>query len=159
MTSSSTARYDALLQLLRAANALWDASRVFFERWDLSPSQFNILNLLDSCPCGLSQTELGRQLLTHRSNVTGLVDRLEKRGLVRRNEASADRRVYHVALTPKGAALLKSILPHYHNEADHIWDGIAEEHISSLLAALNRVTRNAGETELRAPRKNPSGPL
>ena len=155
----SAARYDALLQLLRAANALWDASRVFFEQWNLSPSQFNVLNLLDSCPRGLSQTELGRQLLTHRSNVTGLVDRLEKRGLVRRNEVSADRRVYHVALTAKGAVLLKSILPHYHNEADLIWDGIAEEHISSLLAALDRVTQNAGEAAVRVPRKSRSKPL
>src|SRR5438874_74225 len=34
-------RYQALLQLLRTAEALWNASRNFFARWDLSPSQFN----------------------------------------------------------------------------------------------------------------------
>src|SRR6266496_1133102 len=43
-------RYQALLQLLRTAEALWNASRNFFARWDLSPSQFNVLNLLYDQP-------------------------------------------------------------------------------------------------------------
>ena len=45
-------RYRALLQLLRTAENLWNASRVFFGRWDLSPSQFNVLNLLSGEPDG-----------------------------------------------------------------------------------------------------------
>ena len=85
-------RYPALLLLLRASEALWNASRVFFARWELSPSQFNVLNLLCDQPDGLSQVELSRQLIMHRSNVTGLVDRLETRGLVKRTENDADRR-------------------------------------------------------------------
>ena len=86
----------ALVQLLRTAEVLWEVSRVFFARWDLSPSQFNVLNLLEEHPEGLSQTDLGRQLLTHRSNVTGLIDRLEKRHLVRRRDVSGERRAYRV---------------------------------------------------------------
>ena len=34
------------MQLLRTAESLWNASRVFFTRWGLSPSQFNVLNLV-----------------------------------------------------------------------------------------------------------------
>ena len=55
-------RYQALLQLLRAAEAVWNASRVFFGQWELSPSQFNVLNLLRDWPAGVSQIELSRQL-------------------------------------------------------------------------------------------------
>ena len=44
--------YRALMELLRTADTLWNASRVFFERWDLSPSQFNVLNLLRLSPAG-----------------------------------------------------------------------------------------------------------
>jgi len=139
----SSPRYDALLRLLRTANAIWDVSRVFFEQWGLSPSQFNVLNLLQSHAEGLSQTELGRQLLTHRSNVTGLVDRLEKRGLVRRKSVSGDRRAYRVVPTKSGVNLLKKILPHYHQEAEDVWDGVSDEGISELLDALQHVTRNA----------------
>ena len=45
-SSTSGPRYQALIELLRTAENLWNASRVFFARWELSPSQFNVLNLL-----------------------------------------------------------------------------------------------------------------
>ena len=85
-------RYRLVAHDTRTLAQLWNASRVFFARWDLSPSQFNVLNLLHLNPDGLSQTDLSRQLIMHRSNLTGLVDRLEKRGLVARREVAADRR-------------------------------------------------------------------
>src|SRR5215471_17673480 len=92
----SESRYNALLQLLRTADTLWNSSRQFFAQWDLSPSQFNVLNLVCDRPDGMSQIELGRRLIMHRSNVTGLIDRLEQRGLVRRKDADGDRRAYRI---------------------------------------------------------------
>ena len=59
------ARYRALLELLRTAESLWNASRIFFARWDLGPSQFNVLNLLADLPQGCTQVELSRQLIMH----------------------------------------------------------------------------------------------
>src|SRR5258706_5874031 len=95
-------QYEALLQLLRTAETLWNASRVFFAQWHLSPSQFNVLNLLHGKPSGASQVELSRDLIMHRSNVTGLIDRLQARGLVERGDDPKDRRVYRVVLTADG---------------------------------------------------------
>src|ERR1700733_3319928 len=95
-------RYQALIELLRTAETLWNASRIFFARWDLSPSQFNILNLLYEQPDGCTQIDLSRQLIMHRSNVTGLVDRLEARGLLQRRPNPTDRRAFKVALTDAG---------------------------------------------------------
>ncbi len=136
-------RYQALLQLLRTAEALWNASRVFFERWDLSPSQFNVLNLLHGETAGLSQTELSRQLVVHRSNITGLVDRLEARGLVERREMAGDRRAYRVALTPAGAALMRQILPHYHRAAEDVWGDVPAARANQIVAELAELSRNA----------------
>ena len=48
-------RYEALLELLRTAESLWNASRVFFAAWDLSPSQFNVLNVLHQQRDGRTQ--------------------------------------------------------------------------------------------------------
>jgi DNA-binding MarR family transcriptional regulator len=155
LKSASPSSYDALLQLLRTADAIWDASRVFFERWGLSPSQFNVLNLLHSAPAGLSQSDLSRQLITHRSNVTGLVDRLEKRGLLQRKDATGDRRAYRVVLTAPGTKLLKQILPKYYEKAEHVWDGVSREGISELLAHLDQVARNAAAI-VRLPRSGSS---
>ena len=132
--------YRALMELLRTADTVWNASRVFFERWDLSPSQFNVLNLLRFNPAGLSQTDLSRQLIMHRSNVTGLVDRLEKRGLVARREVAADRRAYSVVLTAAGARLLGDILPQYYQDA------------AELIADLQKVAQNAEHVAANLPR-------
>ena len=136
-------RYEALLELLRTAETLWNASRIFFARWDLSPSQFNVLNLLYSESKGLSQTELSRQLIMHRSNLTGLVDRLEKRGLVSRKEVASDRRAYRVVLSPEGSALLRQILPEYRRRAEAVWGRLSNLRLRQLLDALATGAENA----------------
>lgn len=132
-------RHIALLQLLRTAEAIWKASRVFFERWNLSPSQFNVLNLLRLHAEGLSQTELSKLLLMHRSNVTGLVDQLEGRGLVRREEAAGDRRAYRVRLTSSGSKLLAGILPSYFDGAIRVWRDISARRAEQLTETLANV--------------------
>jgi DNA-binding MarR family transcriptional regulator len=136
-------RYEALLQLLRAADTLWNSSRAFFAQWDLSPSQFNILNLLQSHPEGLSQTEVSRQLIMHRSNATGLVDRLEQRGMVKRRSLADDRRAYRVVLTPAGNKLLRKILPRYHRDADRVWGKLPSKRVAALLGDLKEMADNA----------------
>ncbi len=138
-----SSRYLALLQVLRTADRIWNTSRLFFERWELSPSQFNVLNLLRDYPDGLSQIELSRQLIMHRSNVTGLVDRLERRGLVQRKDFATDRRAYRVVLTPQGAALLDEILPHYYRRADEVWESLSPERISQLTIDLKHLAEKA----------------
>ena len=144
--------YRALMELLRTADTVWNASRLFFEQWDLSPSQFNVLNLLHLTPDGLSQTELSRQLIMHRSNLTGLVDRLEQRGLVARREVAADRRAYSVVLTPAGTQLLREILPRYYAEAARVWDRIPARRAAGLIADLQQVARNVEQIAAKLPR-------
>ncbi len=136
-------RYRALIQLLRTAEDLWNASRVFFVRWGLSPSQFNVLNLLHGRPEGLSQSELSRLLLMHRSNATGLVDRLERRGLVRRRDDAQDRRAYRVGITPAGSRLLEDVLPHYFAAADEVWDGLSNARVEQWMSELQRLAASA----------------
>jgi DNA-binding MarR family transcriptional regulator len=136
-------RYEALLQLLRTAEALWESSRAFFSRWDLSPSQFNVLNLLHGLPAGLTQTELSRELIMHRSNVTGLVDRLEKRGLAERKSVPGDRRAHRVVTTRKGAALMRKILPHYWSAAEAALGHLPVKGTKQLLTDLGRISSNA----------------
>src|SRR5258705_5932182 len=135
--------YQALLQLLRTAEALWNASRNFFARWDLSPSQFNVLNLLHDQRAGCTQIELSRSLIMHRSNVTGLVDRLEARGLVQRHDSAHDRRAYRVVLTAHGRKLVRQILPHYYAAAEKVWGDLAVSRANQLAADLTRVCANA----------------
>jgi len=144
--------HRALMELLRTADTVWNASRVFFERWDLSPSQFNVLNLLRLNPAGLSQTDLSRQLIMHRSNVTGLVDRLEQRGLVARREVAADRRAYSVVLTTAGARLLRDILPRYYDGTAQVWQRLSPRRAAELIADLQQVAQSAQQIAAKPPR-------
>jgi len=137
-------RYQALLQLLHTAETLWNSSRIFFARWDLSPSQFNILNILWLEPDGTTQIELSRRLIMHRSNVTGLVDRLEGRGLVRRQAHASDRRAWRVQLSPTGRELLEQILPEYYAAAEQIWGKLPVRRAAQLVRELGNVAANAG---------------
>ncbi|MFA6544884.1 MAG: MarR family transcriptional regulator [Limisphaerales bacterium] len=142
-TTSPGPRYQALIQLLRTAEELWNASRVFFARWDLSPSQFNLLNVLTDFPGGCTQSDLSRQLIMHRSNVTGLVDRLEERGLVARKENADDRRAWLVVLTPAARRLLAEIYPHYYTAAEEVWGKLPAARAEKLLTELAVISDNA----------------
>jgi MarR family transcriptional regulator, organic hydroperoxide resistance regulator len=71
---------------------------------ELSPAQCHVLHLIEPerpIPMG----RLAETLACDASNVTGLVDRLESRGLVRRRPSASDRRVKVLVLTPTGARL------------------------------------------------------
>src|SRR5947209_2363261 len=74
---------------------------------DLHPAQAGALLQLDS---PLPMTELAALLACDNSNVTGLIDRLEARGLVARHPSSQDRRVKHVVLTAAGRRLRQHLL-------------------------------------------------
>jgi DNA-binding MarR family transcriptional regulator len=136
-------RQRALLQLLRTADIVWNASRTLFERWDLSPSQFNVLNLLHLRPEGLSQTDLSRELVMHRSNVTGLVDRLEKRGLLARHDVAADRRAYRVVLTESGEQILREILPLYEKGTATLLDHVPARRAAAMADDLETIAARA----------------
>src|SRR6266702_6266800 len=77
--------------------------------FELSPAQCHVLHLIEPdrlIPMG----RLAEALACDASNVTGLVDRLESRGLVRRQPSSGDRRIKVLELTTAGARLRSTVL-------------------------------------------------
>lgn len=139
--------YQALLQLLRTSETVWNASRVLFTKWDLSPSQFNILNLLSDLPEGLTQIELSRLLIMHRSNATGLINRLEARGLLARTPIPGDRRAHRVILTAAGRTLVKKVLPEYYRAAEIIWGNMPVRRTQELVKDLEQLCANVEQTQ------------
>jgi DNA-binding MarR family transcriptional regulator len=78
-------------------------------RFDLSPIQCHVLHILDPRR-PLPMSRLADTLSCDASNVTGLVDRMESRGLVRRRSSTDDRRVKVLQLTATGARLRAQLL-------------------------------------------------
>jgi DNA-binding MarR family transcriptional regulator len=79
------------------------------EQGDLSPVQCHVLHLLEP-GAPVAMRELAETLSCDASNVTGLVDRLEARGLVARRPSPRDRRVKVLDLTPTGSRLRAELL-------------------------------------------------
>jgi len=79
------------------------------EEFDLSPVQCHVLHLIEPDQ-PLPMSRLAKTLGCDASNVTGLVDRLEARGLVQRRPSADDRRVKVIQLTPTGSRLRAQLL-------------------------------------------------
>jgi DNA-binding MarR family transcriptional regulator len=123
--------FELITAVVAASDALLRESQKFFRPHGLTAAQYNVLNLLSGSPPGLSQRELGDALVVDRSNVTGLLDRMEKAGWVKRSNDPVDRRVYRVSLTPAGRKLWTRLHPLY-------------------LEVVAQVTRNFSAAEMRA---------
>ena len=101
--------------------------------FDLAPMQMNALRLQDpERPVPMS--ELAGHLACDPSNVTGIVDRLEARGLIERREAERDRRMKMLALTGEGVGVREEIMRRV---------AVPPPEIASLTRADQRALRDA----------------
>lgn len=94
-----------VLQIITAAHAFEKAAGRVFRPHGLTPARFNVLTVLSRNPAGMRASDLASTLIVDPSNVTGLLKRMRKEGLVAELENSGDRRQYIVCLSPKGRAL------------------------------------------------------
>jgi DNA-binding MarR family transcriptional regulator len=99
-------------QVLEAIIYLYPESRritkELAKRADLTGPQLTVVKLLEQVG-DLSLSELSDKIRAQNSTVTGIIDRMEREGLVTRERSKEDRRVVHSRLTPKGHTLAKEI--------------------------------------------------
>src|SRR6266851_400942 len=76
---------------------------------DLSATQYNVLRILRGAPEGLPCGEIASRMITRDPDVTRLLDRLEKRGLISRRRETKDRRTVMARITPDGLKLLSRL--------------------------------------------------
>jgi len=76
----------------------------------LTPSQFDVIATLGDSP-GLTCTELSEATLVTKGTLTGVLDRLEAKHLIRRDAVSEDRRRVKIRLTETGQALFEKVFP------------------------------------------------
>jgi DNA-binding MarR family transcriptional regulator len=96
----------AHLEMMRTMEALSHQFVHVFKAEDLSSTQYNVLRILRGAPEGLPCGEIGNRMVTRDSDITRLLDRLEKRSLVSRCRETKDRRTVWVRITPEGLDLL-----------------------------------------------------
>lgn len=99
----------AVSEVLRSADHLNGRLNEALKPFQVSFTQYTALKSIRDDRDGLTSTAIGERMYTRDSDVTRLVDRLVKRGLVERNRDKADRRVVRVRLTRQGAELMERL--------------------------------------------------
>jgi DNA-binding MarR family transcriptional regulator len=94
------------LDLLRTTDMLARGLAAVLKTEDLSPNQYNVLRILRGSPDGLACGEIASRMITRDPDITRLLDRLEKRGLISRSRDNKDRRTVIGRITPEGLRLL-----------------------------------------------------
>src|SRR5947208_2439309 len=92
---------EAILSILRTSDRFQIHFSRLFREYDLTTSQYNVLRILRGEGKPLPILEIAERLLAVVPGITGLVDRLEEAGWVRRQRCHEDRRVIYVAPTEK----------------------------------------------------------
>lgn len=105
---TSTAE-EALLNLQRTADHIQIAFTRLFREHGITPQQYNVLRILRGAGEPLPILEIGDRMVTVVPAITGLIDRLEKQGQVRRTRSEADRRVVSVTILGTGLKLLADL--------------------------------------------------
>ena len=97
---------SVFLELLRTTDMLARAGTQVLKSEELTAAQYNVLRILRGAPEGLTCGEIGNRMITRDPDITRLLDRLEKRGVIARSREAKDRRVVLAGITAEGLKLL-----------------------------------------------------
>ena len=95
----------AFVDLVRTTETLSRPVAKLLKTEDLSPQQYNVLRILRGSPAGLPCSEIGSRMITRDPDITRLLDRMERRGLISRSRDDQDRRVVVARITAAGLDL------------------------------------------------------
>jgi DNA-binding MarR family transcriptional regulator len=142
------AGYQLVSGVMATADSFLRESQRLFRPHGLTGAQFNLLTVVAESADGLSQSALSAQLVVDRSNISGLIDRMERAGWVKRTDHPDDRRVYRVVLTPKGRKLWASVTPRYLAVVRQVTRGIPEIRMRQAVGLLQQLEKAATRWQL-----------
>ena len=97
------------MSLLQTADTLGQEAEQLLKAAGLTGAQYNVLRILRGAePSGLACRAIGERMISHDPDMTRLLDRMEKRGLITRERQCDDRRVVKTRITAQGLSLLKT---------------------------------------------------
>ena len=128
----------AAINLIFTYNWMSEQNKKFFEREDITPQQFNILRILRGAGNPLSTLQIRQRMLDKMSDTSRIVDRLVKKGLVRKVVCKTDRRLVDVSISDKGSELLAK-LDLANDEMDEVLNRLTIEEAAALNILLDKI--------------------
>lgn len=123
----------AVINLFFTNNWMKDELLLCLKPFDLSLEQFNVLRILrgqNNNPINLQ--DIQERMVTKMSNTTRLVDKLIKKGFVKRSICKQNRRKVEILITPKGLEVLKELDPIFQKTEDGLTQNLTDKELEQL---------------------------
>ncbi len=135
-------------EVMATADTFLRESHRLFKPLGLTAAQYNVIAALATAERDLSQRELGDLLVVDRSNVTGLINRLERTGWVARTQDPEDARVRRLKLTSSGRRLWERVRPRYEAVVRQVAAELSDRRIQTAIEVLQQLQLGARKWEL-----------
>lgn len=157
---------ETFLLLMRVGSDVMSAFEKYLARHGMSRGTFSVLMVLNRDPSrGLNPSDLANRCGVTRATMTGLLDGLERKGLLRRESEQADRRTILIRLTPKASELLDGMLHDYYRRIAALMGGLTlpekramsemlvkvDERVSHVHGKAREIVRSEVELHAIAP--------
>ncbi len=128
------------IRMLRTAQVVESRLREFLrDKYDSTLPRFDVLAALFRSENGLKMSALSKQLLVSNGNVTGIVERLVKDGLVIRVIVEDDRRAMQVCLSPKGRELFAKMAEEHEALINDLFSDLDHDDLDGLVGLFSRL--------------------
>ena len=134
-----SAEQEATLALLRTADRLAIEFERLFRRHALTAAQYNVLRILRGEGAPMRVLDVAARTIKEVPGITGLVERMERAGLVKRERCSRDRRVIYVAATPKALDLLARLDAPVRELHSRLMGHLGARQLGELIRLLEKV--------------------
>lgn len=110
----------------------------YLRPYNLTPAKFNAMMVIKHVGrnTGLSQIEIGRRLIVTASNMTRLIDKLQKEGFIERLNEKGDRRINRIKISKKGSDVLDKVWPGYYAKLMEVTSLLGKEELRQLSQAI-----------------------
>jgi DNA-binding MarR family transcriptional regulator len=138
---------ELLISLLRTTDMLQERFEQLLRPFNISMTQYNVLRILRGAePAGRTCGEIGERMIAREPDVTRLLERMDKAGLITRARTSEDRRVVVTRITGGGLKLLDEMEPKM-RELDGLLKPMGERKIENTLKLLDEVRAHVRKEE------------
>lgn len=126
MMNDSERALKLFIVLSRASKVISEEVHKSIDRYGLNPTEFAVLELLYHRGQQPIQ-KIGQKILLRSGSMTYVVDKLEKRGLLRRVFCEKDKRITYMSITQEGIELIEAIFPEHAKGIQSIMSGLTSE--------------------------------
>ena len=133
----TTLETEAMLNLHKTADVFTQEIDAVLKPHGISGTQYNVLRILRGAePTGLKCVEIGERMVTHDSDITRLLDRIEKRGFIVRAREDKDRRVIRTRISAAGLDLLVRLDTPVEEASRRMIGHLGRERLTQLIGLL-----------------------